>query len=275
MKLGCAFNCFSDSIELLKASIEQIRPLADKIVVVYQNVSNYGVKAKETMLPYLNHLVRLGLIDQLVEYTPQGYGHQITHYNENSKRKLGQHVLYNLGCTHFITADCDEIYDTSELRNLMEIVETNNYDTSALFIQDFYKKPEYQIDGLASYFVPAIHNIFIDLKLGCPYFVYADPTRTGTGYTRPFQVPSEIMVMRHFTTIRIDLREKYNSSSANINFTDIEGMVKAIEEFEPGLRDDPKIIKVDDKYKINDSIGYYIQFCNDFETGLKINGMVG
>jgi hypothetical protein len=65
-KLGIGYNCFGDSIELLEASIKTIKNVADYVVVVYQDVSNFGNKSPVEQLPILQKLKNLRLIDDYV-----------------------------------------------------------------------------------------------------------------------------------------------------------------------------------------------------------------
>ena len=72
MKLGACYNVF-DGEELLEASILSIRDSVDFIVIVYQTVSNFGYSCDKGLLPLLEGLLRKGLVQELVHYTPKKF----------------------------------------------------------------------------------------------------------------------------------------------------------------------------------------------------------
>ena len=72
IKLGVAYNVF-DGEELLEASIKSIRNCVDYICVVYQEISNFGMKCSDTLMETLNALHAQGLVDELISYTPRSF----------------------------------------------------------------------------------------------------------------------------------------------------------------------------------------------------------
>ena len=78
MKLGACYNVF-DGEELLEASIISIRDNVDFVVVVYQTISNFGYSCDKGLLPLLEGLVRKGLVQELVHYTPKTFSNRSTH----------------------------------------------------------------------------------------------------------------------------------------------------------------------------------------------------
>jgi hypothetical protein len=263
MKLGISYNVFSDSIELLKASIENLREVVDKVVVVTQKVSNFKEPCDPILIPYLEHLKDLKLIDEIILFEPNNFGHQFCHKNETEKRNIGKNALYNLGCTHFLSMDSDEFYNKDSFNNAKKIVEENLYDTTYVKIQDYHVKPIYQIDNLANYYVPFIQSIFMNHQLGTVYPKYCDPTRV----VQTWRTHAEIdCTMHHMTTVRIDLYNKYRNSSANINFSNIEATVNNLLNYVPESND-PKVNIVEDVFKVNDSIIYFKTFKEMFDKG--------
>lgn len=256
MILGVTYNVFSDSIELLKASIENIRSEVDKVVVVTQTVSNFKEPCKPSLMPYLEHLKELNLIDEIIEFEPINFGHQFCHRNETEKRNIGKSKLYEMGCTHFLSMDSDEFYDINLFKEAKRLIEEKDYDTTFVTIQDYHSKPEYRINGLASYFVPFIHSIMMAHRTGTIYPAYCDPTRVVQTWRNPSQIDC---TMHHMTTVRNDLYAKYKNSSANINFSNIEGMVERIKNFTPDMTE-PSVTVIEDIFKVNDSINYFNKY---------------
>lgn len=72
IRVGAAYNVF-DGIELLEASIRSIRPIVSFVCVVYQSESNFGAKAAPASAKALQDLVRRGIVDELVHYSPQTF----------------------------------------------------------------------------------------------------------------------------------------------------------------------------------------------------------
>jgi hypothetical protein len=215
MKLGVAYNLF-DGEELLEFSAKSIRNCVDHILVVYQDVSNYGNKTSTDVLGLLNTLKEKGLIDEIVQYQPniglKGHG------NEIAKRNLGLERCGQAGCTHFMTMDIDEFYKEEELKFVKEFVEGDKYDSSACQMQTYYKTAEWAITPPESYYVPLIYKIDerrFNLNVRWP--ISADPTRR--------LEPKKLMIfmrdkieMHHMSYVRKDIRAKLNNSSANVNW---------------------------------------------------------
>src|SRR5688572_24354584 len=101
-KLCVIFNVW-DGAELLNGSIDCIKNHVDLIIIVYQDVSNWG----EYYDP-LKDFNRHGLKYILVKYEPKIKDGRT---NEIAKRNLGLKVAKENGCTHFSHMDCDEYYE--------------------------------------------------------------------------------------------------------------------------------------------------------------------
>ena len=215
MKLGIAYNLF-DGEELLEFSAKSIRNCADYILVIYQDISNYGNHSTTNVLAYLEDLKTKGLIDDILKYEPdlmfKGHG------NELAKRNLGLVKCKENGCTHFMTMDVDEFYKEEELKFVKEIVESDNYDSSACQMQTYYKTAEWSITPPETYYVPLIYKIDNRrFSLSNKWPISADPTRR--------LEPKKLMIfmrekieMHHMSYVRKDIRAKLNNSSANGNW---------------------------------------------------------
>lgn len=215
MKLGIAYNLF-DGSELLEFSAKSVRNCADYIVVVYQDVSNFGNGSNVNVLNLLSGLKTLGLIDDFVLYNPnlglRGHG------NEIAKRNLGLELCLAQGCTHFMTMDVDECYKETELKSAKEIVESDGYDSSACQMQTYYKTAEYAINPPETYYVPLIYKLDerrFNQNVRWP--ISADPTRRLEQKTMMAFMRNKIE-MHHYSYVRKDIRAKLNNSSANVNW---------------------------------------------------------
>lgn len=200
MKLAAIYNVW-DGDELLPYSIEQIRPHVDVIIIVYQTISNYGES-------YAPTLPERGVV--VLEYHPD-----LTKsgtFNETRKRNLGLDIARSEGCTHFISMDCDELYDTDTFGKWKQAVQ--HYDGSACRMMTYYKHPDIRLSPLESYYVPFIHRIYPETRLGSAgYPVLADPTRRVSTHKNFYIIDEPIM--HHFSWVRSDIGRKLRNSSAS------------------------------------------------------------
>lgn len=215
MKLGIAYNLF-DGVELLEFSARSIRNCADFVVVVYQETSNFGNASNVNVVEILNDLKSKGLINEFSLYVPnvglKGHG------NEIAKRNLGIELCLQAGCSHYMTMDVDECYKESELINAKQIVESNNYDSSACQMQTYYKTAEWAITPPETYYVPLIYKIDERrFNQNVRWQISADPTRR-LEQKKMMVFTRDKIEMHHYSYVRKDIRAKLNNSSANVNW---------------------------------------------------------
>ena len=212
MVLGVSYNVF-DGEELLEGSIRCIRGDVFFISVVYQRISNSGNKCNDNLVDKLNHLYRLGLIDELYLYNPDLSLE--SGENELRKRNIGLELSINNGCTHHMSMDTDEYFIKDEFKYLKSVVDKNNYDSSFSKMLTYYKTSEYVIDPPEEYYVPLIYKIREGVKfvmnLNIPVLV--DPTRRMNIGSHVVFDRSEIQ-MHHLSMVRDNIASKFNNSSA-------------------------------------------------------------
>lgn len=208
MKLAAIYNVY-DGVELLPFSINQIKNHVDKIIIVYQNKSNFGEfkntdKELEAIMPSL----QIGSKVWFKQYTPTFKNGTV---NERAKRNLGLQIAKDLNCTHFLFMDCDEVYDKFE-ENKNQFL-NSGADGSVCRIITYFKKPTLRLTNYDNYYVPFIHKIYPDSVAGIKYPYYCDPTR---GVTCNHVVILDF-AMHHFSWVRLDIEMKVRNSSANVN----------------------------------------------------------
>lgn len=234
MILGASWNVF-DGEELLAGSIAHIRNEVDKVIVVYQTMSHYGLEASPYLLQSLQDYKSMKLIDELVEFNPgvvNEKSHNKRHALEANKRNLGNITARKLGCTHHVSLDTDEYYRYTEFEAAKRVVEEGNHDASAVYITTYHRNPTHRLEGLARFYVPFIHKVGIGIRYQThtPFFVYADPTRGVTGVDNPILIDSNIITMHHFTLTRNFLWRKFVNHNAKVNFIHTYGEDKYIKE---------------------------------------------
>jgi hypothetical protein len=214
-KLGASYNVF-DTEELLEASIRAVREQIDYINIVYQRTSNSGQNCSEKLLPTLNYLLELGLIDELIEFTPDLS--VSSHFNELEKRNIGLLNSRKNKCTHFISLDADEFYKEDQFAKAKSYVYENKIKSSCVTLVNYFKAPIYQMQysGSSEYYVSFIFKISRKTKFefNTDFPVLIDPTRRIKSKKSHLFSPSEIK-MHHMTLVRRNIRSKIENSSAN------------------------------------------------------------
>ena len=220
MKLGSSYNVFDDCVELLEDSIKSIRDNVDYVSVVYQKTSNYGVPGKATTLDLLRDLQTDGLIDDCFLFEPNI---RLKNKNEVNKRNIGIKTCKDVDCTHFMSMDCDEFYKSEELSKVKDIVEQDDYDSSACQMQTYWKESwRYKLVPPEKYYVSLIFKMtgHLNFVYGLPRFgVLVDPSRrSNPGKQRIFK--RDEIQMHHMSYVRSNIRDKFESSSAKGNWAD-------------------------------------------------------
>tara|TARA_R110000822_G_scaffold47109_4_gene125162 strand:- start:14210 stop:15013 length:804 start_codon:yes stop_codon:yes gene_type:complete len=222
MKLGISYNIF-DGEEMLPFSINNLRPFAHHISVVYQTTSNYGNACNPKLVEKLEMLLGYGLIDKLFLFEPEiryeKNGKDISWksgmYNEQQKREIGLKISRANDCDAFLSLDCDELYDPKEFKFAMDEFEKGGFDTSFTKILTYYKLPTMQLDPPEEYYAPLFYKIKTNTKYEFldDYPVKIDRTRmVKAGHTRVF-TRKEIQ-MYHYAYVRHNLKSKVKNSSA-------------------------------------------------------------
>ena len=248
MRLIAIYSVF-DGEELLEYSIKSIKNCVDYVLVIYQTESNFGVLS-ESVEPKVVELKNKGLIDELIHFKTIK---QNALLNEISKRNLGVERAKELGFTHFLTMDCDEFYFEEEFKMVKKFIIDNDIDTSVCWIQNYHKVPEYKVIGLSEPFkVPLINKLYpnTELILGGEYFTdMVDPTRITNTKNNYHFFNKEVIMMHHYTTIRKDIRKKYESWTCRLNYRD-DGVIdeKANKVLHYNIKNDEPECEIDENY---------------------------
>lgn len=238
MKLAAIYNVW-DGDELLQGSIDCIDGYVDLIVIVYQDVSNFGeyhhpnwpkVKSNEF---------------SIIQYTPiKNKGKE----NEIAKRNLGLTEAKAMGCTHFLHLDCDEYYQ--DFGAAKELFIKSGAKGSVCPLHTYFKKPTLRLDKPENYFVPFIHELRPDTQAGVKdYPFWVDPTRR-INEKNVVELP---VFMHHYSYVRKDIGRKVRNSTARKtiekkHFVDYQRDLKA-GDYLPCF--DRTLIEVPDYFNIN------------------------
>lgn len=213
MKLAAVYCTWGDE-DLLRISYKNIMPLVDGVIVVYSTYSNYGEFAYG-----LCHLsdpdVTLVSVEPDLKKRPDE--------NERNKRNAGLQKAKDLGYTHFLMLDSDEMYEPEPFLKEKERFERNpSLQGLVCASQVYFKSPKLTI-GLDTTRVTFIHRITPTLKFEFnrrfPYAweglsIRIDPTRqlninSGVEWSN--------IVMKHYSWCRLDYEKKIRNSTARSN----------------------------------------------------------
>lgn len=241
MKVGVSYNVW-DGYEILEWSIKTIRPCVEYINVVMQEVSNWGNKLPENLESQreeiLDRLVKQGYINEIIQFTPDLTRPVSSVWvNEMNKRQIGYDTCSKHGCTHYMSADADEIYKPSELNAAMQIIEEGNYDGAVCRYSDHYGDVNLRWGKQSGTWVPFIYKIddnrkFKHCSINNEMKMNCDPTR---------QMPCKKLIkfdgrkiihMRHMNMVRSTVEEikiKYYNSTARCNNSKASSKIAKLE----------------------------------------------
>jgi hypothetical protein len=209
MKLAAIYNVW-DGEELLRGSIDCIKAHVDVIIIMYQDVSNFG-ESHDPLSTLGRYFSLSNEKIKLIKFRPtvdrKGFK------NEIAKRNEGIEAARYLDCTHFLHIDCDEYY--KDFAQAKEEFLLSDADGSVCRMFTYFKNPTLRFAHEDNYYVPFIHQLKPNTNSGCDHYqYYVDPTRR-VNCDRVMLIKSERM--HHFSYVRKNIERKINNSSARAN----------------------------------------------------------
>jgi len=232
--VGVGYNVFNGE-ELLEYSIDSIRKYVDYIVVIAQEVSNYGEK-NENLRETLHRLKELKKIDLIHWYSPtleydssgnvkfdNGFG------NEQNKRQLALDICKSKGCKVFSSMDCDELYIGEAYEYALRDFMSGDYDSSFCQMKTFYKYPTWEVFPPEKYYVPLFYKVGKNSKFTFEFIehypVEIDPSRRmNAGYSRIYT--RDEIEMYHYSYVRKDMASKVGNSSSHFDLEHQNQVIK-------------------------------------------------
>jgi hypothetical protein len=215
MRLALIYCTWSDW-DLLRWSINHMRPLVDQIIVIGSRYSNYGELDKD-FDSELNAGV-LGCsfisIEPDLNLRPSD--------NETAKRNFGLNMAKKTNCTHFLMADSDEAYEPKPFLKEKERFLNPNLNGLVCGSQVYFKSPKLTI-GLDTTRVTFIHKITPNLRFEFNRsFPFAfDKLAIMIDPTRQLNINSGVewsdIICHHYSWIRKDYEKKIRNSTARAN----------------------------------------------------------
>jgi len=207
MRLCAIFNVWDD-YELLRKSVDNIRPLVDGVIIIASFKSNYG---EWSPIPAEWHN------DELFVHEPKFH---IPMHSETDKRNFGLDVARKKGYTHFLTMDADEFYEHEPFLKARAMF---HGELKGLVCQCQTYFPNNLTMGLDSTLVPFIHELTPTIKhefnRKYPFAwsgkqILIDPTRSLNINTGVEKID---LIMHHYSWTRKDLTKKIRNSTARAN----------------------------------------------------------
>lgn len=215
MKLCAIYNVWHDW-DLLRLSINNIRPCVDRIILVASESSNYGEKDLEFRRNF-----DLGIAGiSHFQFEPDKNLPPMV--NETNKRNYGLEIAKK-SYTHFIMMDADEFYNREDFaREKQKFID--NPDLAGLVCSSrvYFGSPSLTI-GLDTTRVPFIHRITPTLRhefnRRYPFAwegreIRIDPTRS---LNINEGVEWSDIIMEHYSWVRKDIDVKIRNSTARAN----------------------------------------------------------
>lgn len=228
MKLAACYSIF-DGLELLRASIAQIYPFVDKIIIGYQ-LTGWNGNASTEIQPYIESMLTGEHADKLhfMEYVPAPG--KPPKENEMCKHNAMLNAARELGATHFFMSACDHFYLPEQLIKCIDIA--SEYDVTLTRMYTYYKNPTWQLTPMEDYCMPFIMKIYPQTEfVRCKYPVTVDPALKVNTARNWHVLPVEELVMHHMSMIRINIREKMQNS-VSLGYWPQGSAERFIKEFE-------------------------------------------
>lgn len=229
MILCAIYNCWNDWA-FLKHSLKNITPLVEGVIIIGSNWSNHA---------------EFSAIPQWVLEMPEFFLKEPSPTNspmksETDKRNYGLLKAKQLGYTHFLTIDSDELYIPDNFLNVKARIFKENLAGMVCPTRVYFGSPKLTI-GFDGTLVPFIHKLTPNIQHSFnklyPFAwdrkrIRVDPTRqlnitTGVDYT-------EEVVCEHYSWCRGDYQKKIRNSTARYNLersTILNDLVQAKEGY--------------------------------------------
>ncbi len=213
MKLVAIYNVWSDCLDLLKKSIDNILPVVDKVIVVWSNRSNKGNHIPFTF-EYNHPKVAFHHVEPVDFMNPA--------LNETMKRNVGIGQARSEGFTHFLIMDSDEFYFQEDVIKEKEKIERGDLNGIVCGLRVYIKEPTLWCEDhtLVPFIQKLTHNVVVGDFKTYPFaydterHAHIDPTRRPSHRDK---IAWSDIVMHHMSYVRKDINLKIDNSTANLS----------------------------------------------------------
>jgi glycosyltransferase involved in cell wall biosynthesis len=200
-----------DGLELLRASVDNIKKCVDHVIIVFSVNSNHGEINEFPIDDYQDCL--------LVNFEPNPAYRPAR--NETAKRNAGLQYAKQIKADFFIMMDADEFYQPEEFKEAMMLMDYPAVKGIVCKSKVYFKSPTLTI-GEDTTYVTAIHRLTPNLQYVYNYQAYPFVTHKGILRIDPTRRPnvdegimlSQRLVMHHYSWCRKDIMQKIRNSTA-------------------------------------------------------------
>lgn len=211
MRLVAIYCAWSDCLDLLEKSIDNILPVVDHVIVVWSHKNNHcGIRIEWA---FTHPSVSFVHIEPMQHFK--------AHQNETMKRNVGIDKARGEGYTHFLMMDSDEFYLREDVSREKDRMEREDLNGLVCGLRVYIKEPTLWCEDHT--LVPFIQKLTKGVCVGdfksYPFAydkdrnAHIDPTRRPSHRDK---IGWSEIVMHHFSYVRQDIDMKINSSSANL-----------------------------------------------------------
>jgi hypothetical protein len=231
MKVAAIYNVWSDGLDLLSHSVNNILPVVDGVIIIWSDFSNQGQHIK---FEYWNDDEKVRLYQCEPTLTGQ------VHFSETKKRNFGLDKARDLGFTHFIMMDSDEFYEQSAFTATWNDIKERDVAGVVCATRVYFKKPTLWVPDHT--LVPFIHKITPSLQFNLNDknypFAYDDAGNAHIDPTRRLNIRTGVewsnIVMHHYSWVRSDYNLKIENSAARNNLKR-SSIYRDLENAAPGV----------------------------------------
>ncbi len=204
----CAIINYWDGGEILPYAVRQWHKLGVEVIIIYSNTSNYWYIVNNAL--FLSddqfkdcHIFRCEPLNHLQPVD-----------NERRKRNFGLDKARELGFSHFITADADELYESIDVDPDLE--------GTVVGCRTYFKAPTLTI-GMDTTLVPFIHKLTPTIAHAWNrHYPFAFDPGIRIDPSRQLNINSGVVfndkiVMNHYSWVRKDYQQKVENSTARNN----------------------------------------------------------
>lgn len=234
-----------DGEEIVLDSIIKVRPVAERIYIVFQTTDNWGLphpRGINEIRNFWSEVKRIGLVDEIVEYCPSRApatdyrSHQEVH--DVAKRNLALELAKKDNIDLYMCIDNDEIYLTKQLRYMKFTMsrKRNREKVAAVQHLQYFKDNKHIKVPIEQEYVATIFWISEDSQFvyDYPLSIPIDPARRPNinkiRRFRRFEIE-----MHHMSYVRDDIRIKLKSSAMRNEFHQINEKISELWDAFPSV----------------------------------------
>lgn len=212
MKLALCYTYF-DGFEQLLHSLEKMSPHVDTVILSVQRVSNNG-NINENFGKEVSFIYRNFPKVIVIFFNPELSINSKT--NERLKHNSLIEAARKYGATHFILTACDHVYTPDHIKKGKDFVLKNNCDVTLTKMFTYYKRENWRLEPLESYYMPFIHKLNLNTQISAkPYNYLTDPSVNVEPRENLHVFDESEIILHHYSMLRTDIKKKFLNAAGS------------------------------------------------------------